>query len=373
MKIKQIVIVSLAVSLAVAVMSCGSAPPPPAAAVPETAAPPSPAAEPAPVSPGPDQASLDALDKAAARAAEARKRASDFEGPSYFPGEWEAAEAQYAEAGSLPKTTGAEAVAAATAFNGAADAYDGLFSRTIPLYEQAREDEITGVRDGLLASGMAGEIADYLRKADESALSALSQYEAEDYYSARDTAAGALGMYETLRLAVDALRTRQEIVDRNFAAGDTENFALADRASLAAADAYTGGDTAGARKGAEEALRRYTGVLAAGWAAYAAELGEAARQARQRALELKANVAVKDIFNEADDLYKQAALALDSGEYEGAVDLYTESEGWFVLAGQSAAEKRRIAEEAIREAERTIEASDETARQAEIIIQGGSI
>jgi hypothetical protein len=371
MKKKYWLLVPAVVLLGLAGVSCKSAPPPDAT---ETAPP---AAETPPPGPaeaaGPDQAALDTLNKAVARAEEARKRAVDFESPSYFPSEWEAAEGQYAAARDLPKTTGAEAGAAAMAHNAAADTYDGLFSKTIPLYAQAREDEIIAARNELVATGLTGSFPEYLRAADEAALAALNQYEKEDYYAARDTAAGALEKYQTLKLAADALLARQEIVDRNFAGQDAANFSQADEAISAAAIAYNEGNTASARTGAEDALDRYNQVLNAGWAAYAADMGEAARKARQAALELKANVAVRDTFNEAEEQYKQAAIALNARQYRDAAVSYTGSEARFVVAGEAAAEKRRIAEQAITEAEQKIEASEEAVKQAELVIQGGSI
>jgi hypothetical protein len=373
MKTKYWLVLLLVVSGIFAGVSCKSAPPPepPGSSVPEPGPTPAP---PTPAQPeGPAQASLEALQKAAARAEEARKRASDFECPSYFPSEWEAAEAQYEAATALPKTTGAEVDEAIASLSLAADTYDELFGKTIPLYAQAREDEIVAARDALAATGVTASFPEYLRDVDETAVSALKQYEEKDYYAARDTAAKALGMYQTLKLAADAWLARQEIVDRDFADRDRTNFAQADAVALDAVNAYNEGAIDSARKGAEEALQRYNQVLNAGWAAYAADLGEAARKARQNALNLKANVAVKDIFNTGEGFYQQAALALRASQYKEAAARYTESESRFVAAAQSALEKRRIAEETIREAEQTIEASDEAARQAEIIIQGGSI
>ena len=375
MKKKYWLLVSAVILLGLSGASCKSAPPSPpeATETQPTGTPPAAETPPPATAAGPSQSALDALNKTASRAEEARKRAVDFESPSYFPSEWEAAEAQYAAARDLPKTTDAEAGAAAMAHNAAADTYDGLFAKTIPLYAQAREDEIIAARDELVATGLTGSFPDYLRAADEAALSALDQYEKEDYYAARDTAAGALEKYQTLKLAADALLARQEIVDRNFAGQDAANFSRADDAISAAANAYNEGNVGAARTGAEDALNRYNQVLNAGWAAYAANIGEAARKARQTALDLKANVAVRDTFNEAEEQYKQAAIALNARQYRDAAVSYTGAEARFIVAGQTAAEKRQIAEQAIREAEQKIEASEEAVNQAELVIQGGSI
>jgi hypothetical protein len=369
MKIKYLSGFLLAVSLVLVSVSCKSAPAP----IPEEPSVAESASTPEiPVQPsGPAQASLEALQEAVARAEEARKRALDFESPSYFPTEWETAEAQNMAAGNLPTSTDTEVQEAVAAYKASTDAFDELFNKTIPLYAQAREDEVLAARNELIATGLTDTFPEYLREADETALSALDQYEQKDYYAARDTAGKALGKYAALKVAADAWLTREEIVNNDFAARD--GFAEADETALAAIDAYSGGDLDSALQGAEEARRRYTQVLTSAWAAYAADMGEAARRARQTALNLKANVAVRDTFNEAEGFYTQAAAALRDSRHKDAVGLYTESEIRFVLAGQAASEKRQIAEEAIREAEKKIEDSDEVASQAELFIQGGSI
>jgi hypothetical protein len=429
MKIKSGLGFLMLLALVLAGISCKSAPPvaeePPHAAEPA----------PAPVAAGPSQASLDTLQKAASRAEAARQRAVDFESPAYFPSDWESAEARYTAAGGLPKGTDAETAAVAAALEASADAFDGVFNKAIPLYAQAREDEVMAARDALVATGVTASFPGYLREVDDSALLAMSQYGGGDYYTARDTAAAALeryqvmkvaadawlardalvatgvpasfpgylqevddsgllavsqyeagdyaaaketatdvlGRYQAMKTAADAWLARQEIVDNGFVERNSAGLADADNAGLAALDAYFAGDIDSALQNAGEALRRYNQVLTVAWAAHAAELGEAARKARQAALDLKANVAVKDTFAEGEGFYTRAGAALRNGNYKDAAGFYTQSESIFLLAGQSAAEKRRLADEALREAERKIEASDEAAWQAELLIQGGAI
>ena len=321
---------------------------------------------------GPSQSSLDGLNQAIARVDEARQRVLDFEGHYYFPSDWEGAESQYAAAGELPRSTDAELQQAVNSYNNVAAVYDWLFNKTIPLYAQAREDEILGVRDEFIATGLADAFSGYLQKADEIALAALSQYEAQDYYAARDTAANALNEYQTLKTGAGAYLTRQEILRRNFAVYDPENFDRAEQIALTALDEYEAGNTESAHNNAEEALLRYNLVLANGWASFAAEQKNMAAAERQKAMDRKANVAVRETFNRAEGVYTKGADFLEAENYENAADLFNISIGGFRAAAEAAEEKRRIAEEIIREAEEKIEESDETARQAELIIEGGS-
>ena len=185
---------------------------------------------------GPSQAALQLLNTARSNAEEARKRAIDFECPEYFPGDWYAIEAQFAAAGSLPITTDAEVQYAAAAFNAAANRYNALFRRTIPLYAQAWEDKIIFARDEFLAGGLRNLFPGYLRRTDEMAVFALSLFTSGIYHGARDTAAKALQRYNVLTLASGVYLTRERIIAGGFAVYDHENFAKAENAVLAALD-----------------------------------------------------------------------------------------------------------------------------------------
>ena len=331
---------------------------------------PKPDETPKPVEKPKEKLSLDELNSAAAGAAAARKLAVDFEAPAYFPSDWEEAESQYGQAGSKPKSTEAEVQAAIAAYKDVTGVYTALFDKTIPLYAQAREDEIVAARDALIATGIAPTWPDYLSGADKTALGALAQYEAKDYYGAKDQAATALAMYQILTTGANAYLVREEILSRDFASIGQEDFDRAEEVGQAAIDAYEAGDLAAAADNADEALLRYNLVLNAGWAACIADLEAAAIAERQNAIAYKANVAARNVFNAANTLFDQAAALRKEEKYADSAALYAQAGTQFADSARIAEEKRALAEEAIREAEEKIEASDEAARQAEIIIGG---
>jgi hypothetical protein len=320
---------------------------------------------------GPSQASLDDLNKAITRMEEARKRAADFESASYFPSDWENVESQYASTGELPRSTDDEVRQAAVQCTTLADTYDNLFKQVIPLYAQDREDEIVAARDEAVGTGLGDVFPDYLLDADRMVVQALAQYEGEDYYAAKDTWYLARNKYLALKTGGDAYNKRTEIVERDFISYDPDNFNKADEIGLAAVDAYKAGNIDDALNGAEEAGLRYSLVLKAAWSGYAAERGLAADQERQKALDLKANVALKAEFDAASAIYNEAESSVKVEKYEDAAVLYSQSETRFTEIGITAAEKRRDAEEAIREAEQKILESEEAAKQAELILEGG--
>jgi len=287
----------------------------------------------------------DSISTAQARAGEARKKAGDFEGNLYFPGEWEAAET-------------------------AAD-YDRIFELAVPLYAQAREDEIMAMRDYLITLGAKKTFSEYLMDADRTALLAYTQYGAEDYYSAKDSAAIALEKFTILETAFNAWLLRVEIRERGFTSYDSANFDLGGEMLVGAMDAYMAGDLAGAKGKAEEALSTFNIALSTAWSSYAELRSLLAEGERLAALDMKTDIAAKDFFSKADSDNKTALELLESKQYEAAAKLFINAEAMYVIASITTLEKRRTAAVAIRNANEKIQESDTIAREADNNIKGG--
>jgi hypothetical protein len=299
-------------------------------------------------------------DAAKAKVDQARKQAMDFDSHTYFPSDWEKAEAQYAQADD------------AASYNAAADAYNELFKRAIPLYAQAREDEILSIREELIDTGFTDVLPHYLKNADDLALDAQDKYEAGDFYGARDTASAALSEYETLLAGAKTYLTRQEIINRGFTLYDTDNLKKADDVAQSAIDSYDEGDKKTAIISAEEATLRYNIVLANGWLVYSADRMEAASKERELAIADRANIASRDTFRQGDIFLENANELFEEGNYSDAAIVFVEAEAIFAVSRKETEEKRKRAEETMRIAEEKIEESGGTAIGAEKIIEGGS-
>ena len=312
------------------------------------------------------------LNAAAADAEAARKRAMDFDTNSYFPGDWEPIEAKYAEAGAIPRDSKENIDKATDLFKEVKVSYDELFEKAVPLYAQAREDEIMSVRTELTATAFAIDFFEYLDKADTTALEAWDQYENKDYYAAKSTAAKALEKYQALLSGALAYSVREEILKRNFSGYDQENFDKAEEAGNAALAAFDEGNIKLSRDNADEAQLRYNLVLNTAWAIFAAEKGKAAESLKQQAIDAKGNVAARTEFATADIIYAKAAALLKAEKFADAGDLFEKAELQFAEVIRITGEKRIAAEAAIREAEERTEESDEAARRAEEIIEGGT-
>jgi len=307
-----------------------------------------------------------------AKAEAARQRAVDFESPAYFPSDWELIEAQYNAAGEMPSSNAAEIQQIVAEYNAAAASYDSIFEKTVPLYAQAREDEILSTRDSLISSGFTDYFPEYLKAADDITLEALEQYEAGDYYKSRDTAKKALNEYENLLAGAHVYLARREVIDRDFVKYDEANFAKADVISQTALDKWEAGDKDAAVENAEEAQLRYNLVLSNGWVNYAAERKKYTAAEREKAIAERANIASRDIFSEAEAILNTAEENFSQKNYNEASLQYTDAEALFAIARQDTAEKRRKAEEAIRMAEDKIIESNDTAVEAQRVIEGGS-
>jgi hypothetical protein len=324
--------------------------------------------------PGPASESLpdqSALNSARVRAEQARQRGLDFKAPDHLPGDWENAEARFIRAAGLPRVSESDFREAAEAYDEAARAFDEVFERVVPLYYGAWEAAILKIREELIATGLTDRFPEYLLKADMMVVNALDLYDGGDYYAARDTASGALLTYQTLKAGAGAYRARERIAVRNFDRRYPSLFANAEDAGRLALAGWEADNIAGARAGAEEAERLYRLVLRAGFTETVGEIRETASSRRQRALDLKADIASRTEYNRAANLYNRGEASYQNEDFEEAAELFAESDSAFSAAADSAEEKRRIAEEAIRLAEERMIESDETAKNAELILEGG--
>jgi hypothetical protein len=334
-----------------------------------------PAEEPAdPDNAPPGKAAVDGLNAAAERAADARKLVMDFNGPGYFPPDWAAADSLYSQAESRKSSVSVRETRESTArYNAAADALEALAGNTIPRYARDLEDEVLAARNGAVNAGAEYLAPDYLLKADNKAVEALAAYESNEYYPARDSGINTRDMYAVLETGVNAYKIRLEIEDRNFVRYDPSAIEATDAMALAALDTYDAdGSIAAAGASAASAFSQYSQSLAKAKESNAADTGAAAAAERQRALDIKANVAVRQDYDTANTVFNRAASSYRAGQYDEAADLYSEARSLFESAVRTARVKREAAEAALREAETKMAESDGNARNAELILEGGA-
>ena len=204
--------------------------------------------------------------------------------------------------------------------------------------------------------GLEALAPEFLWQTDDVALAALDKWDAEDYNGAKEGADKALLMYSALKIGVEAYQLREEIA-LDAVKIDPTTFWSMDDIGWGAIDKWIAEDYEGAKADAETAMFGYTVTGAA--------------VQRQRALDARADVAVRQEFNAAQAIYDQANRALPSQSFDEALRLYRESLNMFRQVARTADERRRIAEEALRRAQQRLAESNETARNADAILEGG--
>ena len=362
----------------VLVIACGSTPPavedsPPVAA---QTAPPAQRPEsstPDPNAGQPDEAAMNALQEARERVGKARQRANDFNGSLYFSQEWDEADDIITKLEEDRELSGmAQVREAISAYTKSAEAFDKIFADAIPLFAKERENELNSFRAAALDEGARELLPDYFLTADKNAVLALDKYKSEDYYGAREGILEAVELYRILITGSQALKVRREILERAFTETDPESFELADLAARTAADAFVDLNTRDAQDGAEEAYIRYDMILKTALEEYASHYREDADLQRQKAIESKANVAVRQEFELASSIYSLAEAAFREENFDEAVKFYTQVSSMYKVLEETSGEKRQIAEDAIRNAELKMVESDGRARHAELVLEGGT-
>ena len=303
-----------------------------------------------------DYAALAALDAAAARLAAARQLVLEFDGDAFFPEEWDAAGYLSAQAEQQRATDTIQQInESAARYALAADALEALAAQTLAHNFEIMERALVNARIDAVHVGAEVVAPDFLLQADNTVFAAYERFQADDFHGARDAAADALNMYYAIWGGVAADIMREAVAAR---AGALVPALLseADDTFWDAVNSWDAADFAGARYGAAMALVLYT------------RAGASAE--RQAALELRANVAARQEFNLAQAVYARADTAFQARDFEQAGTLFYESAPMFSDAADLALERQQMAEEALRLANERMAESDETARAAEIILEG---
>jgi hypothetical protein len=318
------------------------------------------------------QAQLNTLNEARRRAETARQEAQNVHGPEYFPSDWSQADTRFAQTGRDIDTGNVQSVQnALTAYNELASAFEDITRRSLPLYAGAKREEVRSARQEAIDAGAFEIYPSQFYVADEKGEEVNTKIEAGDYYGAINAAPAALNYYTSLKLGSDAYNLREAILANNLAPYDQRDFDIAEENSLKALNTYDKDDISAVLGVVQEALNRYTQVWKTAWRSIASERRDAASVERRAALDLKANIAVKDEYNDAERVYGEAGSNYQAEQYEDAAERYARAAAMFTVVWETAEYKRQTADEAIRAAEQKVAESDQTAREAEIILGEG--
>ncbi|HOX18977.1 MAG TPA: hypothetical protein PKW82_11010, partial [Spirochaetales bacterium] len=253
---------------------------------------------------------------------------------------------------------------AAEKYEAAKVAFRSTIDSGLSLKEASAKDKALAARDAATAAGADSVAADRMA-------AGTAAYAAAEKLAAEGKSAEAAASYEAARLAwynaetkAKALAVKARIDEYDWASYDSGNYALAGE-KLAAGDALFPADPDGSVDAAEEALLRYNLVLDKGFEYWASERRAVSEKERLAAVDIKADVAAKAGFDDAQSVYDRAVAAFSSGEYEEATELFEEAERLFKAAWEASLAKREAALAAMAEMQAAREASAEYAAEAD--------
>jgi predicted nucleic acid-binding Zn ribbon protein len=248
-----------------------------------------------------------ALQAAMARAEKSRQNAVNASGQTYFPNDWRNAETKNTSAKNAKTTTTDEIKAATALFSSAADAYDDIAKKSQQTIAKEKEDADKALQAAIARMEKSRKQAQDA-KADVNLPNDWNNAEAKNKTASgakRSTAAEIKAAVPLYNSAADAY---DDLVKKNVAFLNDQNQKLSDDAR--------------ARAGQE----------------------------RQKALDVKANIAAASEFDGADMLFKQADKDFNEKNFTSAVELYNKSADQFIAAVLLTEKKRALADETIGEA-----------------------
>jgi hypothetical protein len=358
---KPVETIALLVAIVAILASCASKPKAPEAApAPAAQAPAAPAVEPTPAAP---TVSQDDLDKLLAEAKELKKKAFDLKLFEVLPDDYKAADAILA--GGQKAYDEKKADEAKSGLESAISAYKDLISRGIIEIAQAKRKEAEDIKSTAVKAGADSSQSERFGAGEET-------FQAADALLGESKAEESIPGFEKARLYYElawkraaATELRQGIEDKGYAQWDSGNFQLADTKYQAEEGFWASDNEADRAAGVDaldEAILRFNLVVQKGRETAVSASKEKTDAEKQRSEDIKADVAAKEQYEAALELYKEGESQSAAKEYEAAVDAYDHSGTGFSEAYEIAAEKRAKAEAAMKAAG---EAASESLRKAE--------
>jgi len=316
-----------------------------------------------PVTPAAPAISQESLDQLLAETRELKKKAFDLKLFEVLPDDYKAADALYAAG--LKAYEAKDSPAAKEGLEAAIAAYKDLIERGVVEIAAAKRKDAEDMKATALkeeADSMQGERFGAGDEAFDAAVALLDASKAEESIPGFESARL---YYELAWKRAIAAELRQGIEDRDYAKWDSGNYQLADNKFQAEEGFWASGNETDRVAGVDaldEAILRFNLVVQKGREMAVSTVRTRTDEAKQRSEDIKANVAAKDLYEAAQELYNEGASQLTAKEYEAAADAFDRSGAGFDEAYEVAAQKRAAAEEAMQAAE---EATSESQRKAE--------
>ena len=317
--------------------------------------------------------SQEELDSLLAEAKALKKKAFDLKLFEVLPDDYKAADALYAKGAKSYADN--DAPAAKEGLGEAISAYKDLISRGVVDIAAAKRKEAEDMRAIASRSGADSSQAERFGAGEET-------FQAAEALVGESQAEEAIPAFETARLYYElawkrgvAGDLRQGIEDKDYAKWDSGNFQLADIKYQAEDGFWASGnvsDRASGTDALDEAILRFNLVVQKGREMAVSTVKGKTDDSKQRAEEIKAHVAVKDLYETAQELYNEGSSQIAAKDYEAAADAFERSGTSFDEAYEAAAEKKAAADEAMKAAEEATAESQRKAEEADPLLQSAS-
>ena len=364
-------ILILAATLAI-FLSCATKPSPPPAQAPAPAPAAAPAA-PQSAPPAPPSVSQDELDKLLAQAKELKKRAFDLKVFEVLPDDYKAAEALLAAASKSYDDK--DAPAAKDGLGAAISAYQDLIARGSVAIAAAKRKEAEDMRAAAAKSGADSSQTERFGAGDEALQAAAALVDGSKAEDAIPVFERSTLYFELAWKRAMASELRQTIDDKDYARWDAGNFQMADNKYQAEDGFWASGDEADRANGLDaldETILRFNLVIQKGREMAVATIKSKTDESTRHSEEIKANVAVRDMYDSAQGMYAEGESTLAAKDYEAAGEDFAKAGSAFDEAYQAAADKRAKAEAAMSEASEATAESQRKAEEADPLLQATS-
>lgn len=346
------------IALAMLVLLSACATKPPAAPEPEPQV-----VQPEPVEAPPVvEISRDELEALNARVVALRKDAFDLGLKDSMADEYAAADARYV-AGKTALDAD-DRPTARTELTAAEPMFADLVSKGGLAVANSRKTDAGAARDRALAANAEASSPEALGVSDAMLADADALLAAGDTRGAIAAYTNAIAAYDATEKRSSAIEVRVRVDELEFGPLDSGNYDLAGQ-KLDETDTLLATNTTDAQDAAAESLLRYRLVLAKGWEVTAGNLHDSAAQYKTDAENIKAQVAVKAAYADAEAAWDMAVAAYAAGDNEAAVPLFENAEAMFMAVYQEAADKRAAAEAAMQAADAKTAESETVAQQGD--------
>jgi hypothetical protein len=258
-------------------------------------------------------------------------------------------------------------LASRTAYTEAVSEFNALIEKGLPILAENHKASADRMKEAAVKANADSLFPDGFGVAQGAYEGAQATMDSRDFEKSIAEFDSASQLYQLLYKGTRAKAMQGTIADRNYSVYEPGNFKLAEAAYASATEMFNV-DNAKAISASDEALLRYTIVITKGRELFAGERKSLADDSMRQSKEMKANVAVKEDFEKANDVYKQAIEDQSKDDLESAADRFGEAAQLFNETYAEAKEKHDRAYEAMQAAQASKAESESMAQEADITI-----